>query len=209
VSRKQWAGACVLGAAVGASAASAGDTTLESQVVFGTTCARCHEAQCSGRLAFDTGASGAAEHIRRYADGLPEDALLELFWLLETMKRDCAYPPLRAPVPADGVWSAEALSKLCVQSRRDCLVPLGTLEPGEHLVDLRIPERQHVHVEVLTREFELLLEEPLAVENGKATIAFEALERRPSLLRLHGQEPIVLERVGLRRRSPAPEPAAR
>ncbi len=194
--------ACVLVVALGSSLASAGEPALQSQVVFGTTCARCHEAECSGRLTFDTGAMGAANHIRRHADALPDGALLELFQLLERMKRECAYLPLRVPLPRDGVWSAEALSKLCVPSRHDYLVPLGTLEPGEYLVEFRIPDEQHIHVEVLTRDFEPLLEEPLVVLDGKATITFTARKARgphESLLRLHGQEPILLEQVVIRR----------
>jgi hypothetical protein len=68
-------------------------------------------------------------------------------------------------------------------------------------VDPHIPEQQHVHVEVLTRDFEAPLEAPLVVHGGSATITFVAEEPRHSLLRLHAQDPITLERVVLRRQS--------
>lgn len=195
--------ACAFVVTLGPGLASAGEPALRSRIVFGTTCARCHEGECSGRLTFDSGPAGAADHIRRHAEALPDDALVELFQLLEKMKRECAYPPLLVPLPRDGVWSAEALSKLCIASRRSYLVPLGTLEPGGYLVELGIPEQQHIHVEVLTRSFEILLEEPLVVRDGSATLSFVAQDSRGVLLRLHGQEPIRLERVLLRRETGA------
>jgi len=195
------AGALIV--SLGAIVASAEEPSLQSLIAFGTTCARCHEGECSGRLSFDTGAAGAAGHIRRYAEGLPDTAVPELFQLLEKMKRECAYSPLPVPVPRDGVWSSEALSKLRTHSRHAYLVPLGSLERGTYRVELRIPERKHIHVEVLTRDFELLLEEPLVLRDGMATIAFTAQEPRDSLLRLRGREPILLERITLRRQPPS------
>lgn len=195
--------ACALALTLAASLALAGEPALQSRIVFGTTCARCHEGECSGRLTFDSGAAGAADHIRRHAEALPDGAPVELFQLLEKMKRECAYPPIPVPVPRDGVWSAEALSELCIASRHSYLVPLGTLEPGEYLVELRIPKQQHIHAEVLTRDFEIMFDEPLVVDDGKATISFVAQDPRGALLRLHGQQPILLERVLLRRETGA------
>jgi len=197
---------CALLGALVASDGWAGEPTLRSQVVFGTQCARCHEGQCSGRLSFDSGAAGAAEHIRRHSDALHDGALLELFELLEKMKRECAYSPLQSPVPSDGVWSAEALSTLCVSSRRDYLVPLGELEPGEYRVELLIPEQRHIHAEVLTRAFESLLDSPRTFDGGRALLHFSSPETSDPLLRLRAQEPILVEQLVLRR---VPEPRAR
>ena len=54
-----WSGMLLL--AVGMTAAIAADISLGSVVRFNTTCAMCHEAECSGRLSFDLGLRILAE----------------------------------------------------------------------------------------------------------------------------------------------------
>ena len=38
----------------------------ESVVIFNTICAKCHEAECSGRLTFDKAFETSTSHILRY-----------------------------------------------------------------------------------------------------------------------------------------------
>lgn len=177
-----------------------GEVSVQPGVVFGSTCARCHEGECSGRLTFDLGAEGAAGHVRRHAGPLSDVAVQELFTLLERMKKECAYPPLKAPVPQDGGWSPQLLARLCIPSRRSYFVPLGKLEPGRYALELRFDGAPHVHVEVVTRRFDILLDEPLAVERGKATAAFQVSASDDAYLRLRAQEPISARRLKLERR---------
>ncbi len=171
--------------------------SLASSIAFGTTCARCHEGECSGRLTFDVEAQAAAGHIRRHAGEIPDAAVEELFALLAKMKTECAYPPVDAPVPDDGRWSSALLERLCVPSRRSCLVPLGRLEPGTYRVHMQLRGAQHVHAEVVTRAFETLFEEPLAIEAGASSVSFEAPARIESFLRLEAQEPLWMDRMRL------------
>jgi hypothetical protein len=172
--------------------------SLESAVIFGTTCARCHEAECSGRLTFDTRAQGAAEHIRRYAGPVSDASVDELFGQLETMKRACAYPPLPVALPRDGVWEAESLARFATPTRESWLVPFGRLAPGRYAVDLALDTSAHVHLEILTRDFDLLLEEPLACGEAGASVAFDLGRRADVLLRLYATRPIRMQHLALR-----------
>jgi hypothetical protein len=73
------------------------------QLHSGTTCARCHEGECSGRLSFDLGVEATTDHLIRNARPLTKDSIRKLFKMLEYMKRECAYPPLNVPIPSGGV----------------------------------------------------------------------------------------------------------
>jgi hypothetical protein len=188
--------ALVLSTGVGRADPARGDgPSLPSSIAFGTTCARCHEGQCSGRLSFDRGAEAASAHIRRYAGELSPAQVAELFTLLERMKTECAYPPVDAPVPPDGVWPPELLARLCLPEHRACLVPLGTLAPGMHRIRVEFVGTPHVHAQVVAADFETLLEEPLAVANGAAEVAFGLDEPSAAFLRLQAQETLRLERM--------------
>lgn len=46
--------------------ATEGTALTESVVIFNTICAKCHEAECSGRLSFDEAFETSASHILRY-----------------------------------------------------------------------------------------------------------------------------------------------
>lgn len=187
--------AVLLAAALGL--AAGGEASLESGVLFGTTCARCHEGECSGRLSFESGPEAAVGHIRRHAGPVSDASVQELFALLERMKKDCAYPPLAAPIPEDGIWSSQLLARLCIPSRRACLLPLGTLEPGSCAIELRFDGEPHVHAEVVTRGFDLLLDEAVAIEAGKAAAAFDVSQGTEAFLRIFGQAPVPITRVSL------------
>jgi hypothetical protein len=179
--------------------AAADVPSLASSVAFGTTCARCHEAECSGRLSFSGGKEEAAGHIRRHAGAISDSAVAELFALLEAMKRECAYTPVAAPPPADGRWAGPTLARLCVPSRESCLVPLGPLAPGDHRIDLEISGTPHVHAEVVTRFFEALADEPLEIAGERSTVSFQSLSPSEPFLRLQASEPLELREIRLRR----------
>ena len=192
-----WALAVV---AVGVPVAAAGDgPSLASFVAFGTTCARCHEGECSGRLTFDLAGDAVTGHVRRHAGAVSDASVPELIGLLERMKKECSYPPLGAPIPPARDWSSEQLERLCIPSKRSYLVPLGRLEPGSYRVQMRLEGAQHVHAEVVTREFEVLLDEPMTIENGAAAVSFRAPAPIEPFLRLQAQDPLWVERLLLKR----------
>ncbi len=184
------------------SAGASDAPSLESQIIFGTTCSRCHEGECSGRLSFDHESDVASTHIQRYAGSVSRAVSSELFGLLERMKRSCSFPPPEVSPPADGVWAGEALASLCLASQQSCLIPLGELGPGSHRLVFVLEEGQHLHAEVVTPDFEMVLQEPLEIAGGSASARFRVAERASLLLRLRGDAPIRLEQVRLERAEP-------
>ncbi|MDJ0867229.1 MAG: hypothetical protein QNK03_14050 [Myxococcota bacterium] len=180
------------------------EPSRESLVVFGTSCARCHEAECSGRLSFDQGADAAAVHVRRHAGPVSDASVQELFALLEKMKSECAYPQVQAPLPTAAGWSADLLDRFRNPSGRSYFLPLGALEPGRYALGLGLAGEPHVHLELVTRDFELLLDEPLEIREGRATAVFEAPKPADAFLRLRAQEEIRWERLSLRKAASDP-----
>ncbi|TAL13834.1 hypothetical protein EPN95_04835, partial [Patescibacteria group bacterium] len=67
--------------------------TTEAIVQFHTVCSNCHEAQCSGRLSFDSGSAGARSHIERYIGTTNDDHLAALFAMLRHVKETCGHYP--------------------------------------------------------------------------------------------------------------------
>lgn len=113
------------------------------------------------------------------------------------MKKECAYAPVPAPIPKEGVWPSQLLARLCIPSRRSYLIPLGALQPGHYFLEVSVEAAPHIHAEIVTREFDLLLEEPLNFEAGIARSSFVSLEASEPFLRLLASEPVVVKRVVL------------
>lgn len=199
LSHRALAGLVLIASAAGAEPARAGEPSLRAGVVFGTTCARCHEGQCSGRLTFDARAEVAAGHVRRHAGAVTDEEIRQLFALLETMKTTCSYPPLPIATPEDGRWSVEMLDRLRAPSRRQYVVPLGALEPGRYTAVLSIAGPAHVHAEVVTHDFETLVEEPLEIDPGhaRASLSFTSPSRTALRLRLYSRDEIRIDALEL------------
>jgi hypothetical protein len=178
-------------------AVAADEPAVEAVAVFGTACARCHEGECSGRLSLGLDVEASTDHIVRHAGPVSKASIERLFGMLEYMKRECTYPPLDVPIPPDGVWSRAALARLCRPSRHSYFIPLGSLEPGRHSLELAFGNEPHVHAEVVTWTLELLIDQPLEIENRRATVEFQTPEASQPFLRLVAREPIELERLTL------------
>jgi hypothetical protein len=154
----------------------------DSLIAFNTVCAKCHEGECSGRLSFDSGASAASSHIRRYLGDLTEAQLGELFVVLRYMKEHCAYYPFPWLVPAGGKWSAESLARLRSPAANGYFVPLGALrdEPYRLRLDRDVP----VHLRVTSAAFEPVLDTPLCSVDARAVTTVEPAESAEHFLHL-------------------------
>jgi hypothetical protein len=80
---------------------------FESVIRFNTTCAQCHEGQCSGRLSFSLGAEAAFDHIRRYAGDVDDTTVQTLYDALSRMKTTCSFAPLPVLSMREPVKSSE------------------------------------------------------------------------------------------------------
>ena len=178
-------------------AGAADEFSEEAGAIFGTVCARCHEGECSGRLRLGLDAEASTSHVVRHAGPVSKSSIAQLFAMLEYMKRECSYPPLDIPIPPDGVWSKTALARLRRPSWHSYFIPIGNLEPGRHSLELAFGNEPHVHAEVVTWTFEVLLDQPLEIENHRASIEFQTPEPSQAFLRLVAGEPVDLERLTL------------
>lgn len=170
---------------------------LPSVIIFNTTCAACHEGQCSGRLSFDSGPVAARAHIERHAGGVSEQTANELFDLLQGMKERCASVPVPAPVPADGRWDTAALRALALPSGSAYFVPLGRLVPGRYRLRLRATAPPPLRAQVVSDHFANALDETPHFEGVHTTLDFSVDEADSWALRLSAQAPIALEALDL------------
>ena len=167
-------------------------------VIFNTVCAQCHEGECSGRLSFDSGRTGAETHIRRYAGEVSTEALGTLYAMLRYTKEHCAYPPTQVKPPADGRWDAAALAAVGLPNRERYFIPLGTLTTGRHVLHLVAGTPVAVRADVTSSAFHVAFEKcvTLAAEPG-SRLEFDVPERADYYLRVVGRGAVPLERLEL------------
>jgi hypothetical protein len=110
----------VLGLAFLAPAGAEG-LPLNSVVRFNTVCANCHEAQCSGRLAFGSGAEAARGHMERYLGPLTDDEVGFLFRILR--HQGALRLSVAERVPSDLVWTEADLEPWRNAQEGGCLPP--------------------------------------------------------------------------------------
>jgi len=112
----------------------------ESVVIFNTICAKCHEAQCSGRLSFDEAIEESTDHILRHYGAATEKQWLqkELFEILNYMKGNCAYYPMQISFPSKSVWEGDTLDKFATLMERNYFIPVGSLTPGGYRIEIEL-----------------------------------------------------------------------
>ena len=84
---------------------------IESVIIFNTSCARCHEGQCSGRLTFHFPKRAAYQHISRFGGELSIETIGQLFELLRYMKEECSFYPFSLTLIKDRIWDSDILAK--------------------------------------------------------------------------------------------------
>ena len=184
---------------VTAGLALAGPPTMESVVLFNTTCAQCHEMECSRRLSFASSApvANASGHIQNYAGPLGATKVAELFGLIKYTKTQCDYYAPQVAAPPDGIWSAEALAPLGTPSRTGWFVPLGNLRAGAWTLDLALQSDRTVEIEVVSRSGPVVQGEVAPAEQGAHLTFIVNDAGTPHFLRLRGHAPISFTRAVL------------
>jgi len=173
----------------------------ESVVIFNTICAKCHEAQCSGRLSFDEAFEKSTGHILRYYGQASGKQWLqkELFDILNYMKERCAYYPMQAPVPLKRVWSGEVLEKFTTLMERNHFIPVGNLTPGHYRIDLELEQDVKVTVHLISAEFEMAVEDCFCSSNRRVIIPVFVEEPGDYYLRMYPREAVRLIRLSISR----------
>lgn len=147
-------------------------------VRFHTACTTCHASECSGRLSFQSGASAANGHVRRYAPSAPEPVVRELFSLLASLKRTCRHD---LPVlPASQRYDAAFLHEHFNPDASAWFVPLAARERAT-IIDLELGGSGQAEVMVLDEALETLVE-----QRGEGRLRLEAPAGRRAFLLVRG-----------------------
>ena len=182
------------------SAFSKEDTAFtESVVVFNTICAKCHEAQCSGRLSFDDAFEASTSHILRYYGQASGKKWLqkELFDILNYMKERCAYYPMESPVPLKRVWSGEVLEKFTTLMERNYFIPVGKFSPGNYRIELELEKDSKITVHLISAEFEMAVEDCFQSSNRSISIPVLVEEPGYYYFRMYPKETARLIRLSI------------
>ncbi len=177
--------------------ASGGSPFTESVVIFNTICAKCHEAECSGRLSFDEAFEASRNHIIRHYGGVAEKLWLqkELFVILNHMKEKCAYYPMDVVVPPQRVWSSRLLEEMATLLDKNYFIPLGSFFPGKYNLNLQLERDVKVTVHMVSESFDMVMEDCFQAQNGEINIAFEINDSSNYYLRIYPRSPINIKQL--------------
>lgn len=184
---------CISGVVLAGIPLSAQDAAnFETTIRFNTTCAQCHEGGCSGRLSFALGAEAVFDHIRRYAGDVDDLTAQSLFDALTRMKTTCAF----APLPVLSLQVSDGSSELDHYRNPRTgayFVAIGTLQPGEYGLNLRLRSPASFRVEIINEYFELVEETCLGPNVHQQVVSFRVDERARHYIRLIAPLPLHLE----------------
>lgn len=169
----------------------------ESVVIFNTICAKCHEAQCSGRLSFDDAFERSSDHILRYYGQASGKQWLqkELFDILYYMKEKCAYYPMPSPVPLKRIWSGDILEKFTTLMARNYFIPVGNFSPGAYRIELELEKDVNVTAHLISEEFEMAVDDCYQSSDQRINIPFLIEEPGDYYFRMYPREAVKLIRL--------------
>ena len=171
----------------------------ESVIIFNTICAKCHEAQCSGRLTFGEAYEASANHIIRHYGRASEKKWLqkELFSILNHMKENCAYYPMPGPVPAKRIWNSEILEKMTTLLERNYFIPVGPFTPGRYNLELNLAKDAKVTVHLVSEKFDMVVEDCYQSSDQRLAIPFTIEEAGNYYVRVYPRKPVQITRLAI------------
>lgn len=176
----------------------------ESVIIFNTICAKCHEAQCSGRLSFGDAYDASTSHIIRHYGKAAEKKWLqkELFSILGHMKENCAYYPMQLPVPPKKIWSSELLEKMTTLLERNYFIPVGTLTPGRYNLELKLAKDAKLTAHLVSETFDLVVEECQQSSAQRIVIPFTIEQTHNYYVRVYPQKPVQISQLAITTANP-------
>ena len=169
----------------------------ESVVIFNTICAKCHEAECSGRLSIGFDIETSGNHIiRHYGKASGEQWLQkELFSILNHMKEKCAYYPMSISVPPNRIWNSKILDKMSTLSERNYFIPIGQFTTGHYNLELKLAEDTKVTVHLVSDTFDMAIECCFQSSNQRLEIPFTIEEVGNYYVRVYPRKPVQITQV--------------
>jgi len=171
----------------------------ESVVIFNTICAKCHEAQCSGRLSFDNAYEASTDHIvRHYSKASGQEWLQkELFNILIHMKEKCAYYPMTVPLPPQRIWNTEILEKMTTLLERNYFIPVGPLSPGMYSLELRLARDEKITLHLVSETFDTIVEDCFLSSENRISIPFSIEDTGNYYVRVYPRKPVKITRLAI------------
>lgn len=171
----------------------------ESVVIFNTICAKCHEAQCSGRMSFDDAYESSKNHIiRHYGDASDKQWLQkELFTILNYMKEKCAYYPMESMLPPKRVWGRDVLNKMMTLLERNYFIPLGPFSLGKYRIDLELKKDTKVTIHLVSEDFDMVIDDCFISSNMEIKIPFSITKPGIYYYRMYPHEPVQITRLAV------------
>lgn len=170
----------------------------ESVIIFNTSCARCHEGECSGRMTFHLAKTAADQHIERHGGRLSKETNRQLYELLRYMKEECGFYPLSADLEKNRMWDSDMLNKLQSPSNQAYFIPLGLLEPGLYQLQLEgLEDSESYCIELINDEFDYFDKEKVNREGNKMSLQFQPDVLLDYYFRLTSNKPVNLKRMEL------------
>jgi hypothetical protein len=179
-------------------ALAAGDNPFtKSVVIFNTICAKCHEAECSGRLSFDGAFEAYRNHIIRHHGAVSDNRRLqrELFIILNHMKEKCAYYPMDVVIPPQRIWGSELLGDMATLSERNYFIPIGYFNPGSYNLELRLEQDTKVTIHLVSERFDMVLEDCYPSRNKQIEIPFQLSEVGNYYFRIYPRQPVPIKQL--------------
>ena len=180
-------------------APAADEAFTESVVIFNTICAKCHEAQCSGRLSFDDALAASSVHIQRhYGEASGKQWLQkELFEILNYMKQRCSYYPMNTPIPLKRVWGSDILDKLSTLLEKNYFIPIGNFTPGSYQIELELEKDSRITAHLITEEFDMIVEDCYESSNRRINIPFIVESSGIHYFRIYPQKPVRITQLSI------------
>lgn len=163
--------------------------------LFNTVCARCHEAQCSGRLSLGSGDAQSRAHVERYAGRLSDELHQQLVTYLQHMKEFCGFTAIPLAFEPRAAWSEEQLTDFRTPNGEAYFVPLGELAAGRHRVQARLAGAEW-SAQVVADGFDALAEARSCGAGDEFSLEFHAGEGM-HYLRVLGRGALQLQELRL------------
>ncbi|TNF93957.1 MAG: hypothetical protein EP297_12230 [Gammaproteobacteria bacterium] len=182
------------------------DVELESAIIFNTSCAQCHEGECSGRLSYHLPKESMDRHIYRHGGTMSVETTQQLFILLRYMKEECRFYPLKISVEDQNSWGMKALARLHAPSGKAYFIPLGWVEPGLYRLLIHgLDAKTRVCIEIINSEFDFVIEENMDHEGRQKELSFQVKKGSDLFLRIKSHMPITLNRIELIEKAKSPD----
>lgn len=166
------------------------DITLKSCVTFNTLCSKCHEGECSGRLAFNEGSEKSTYHIKRYAenDDISNNEIKEFFTLLNFMKKECLLF-----MPEDINYNQHKLESFATTTFKEYFIPLGVLKKGNYSISIRTKEDVSFRMELISKHFDSYLDITIYESIKKKEFEFKIGKDTNYFLRIKSKKPLYFD----------------